>query len=123
MKTLTMTLCAATLSTAPAMAGVSPEAFAHSLQQVMAASAMDAESASGEIMSIAKDKTSFELKPTDDERVSIRVNDSTVYVLDGKRVERDTALSVGRTATVTHKDGLASRVEVTSVKDPHSVLR
>lgn len=117
MKTLLTTICSASLGATPLLTGASPESFVSSLQDVIAIEAVAAETASGEIRSIGADHASFVLGMTDDSLMTIRLDDTTVYILDGKKVDRDKALKVGLSATVTHEGGLASRVEVTS-KDP-----
>lgn len=115
MKTLLTTMCAAaSLSATPALAGVTPESFVSTFQHVVAAEAMEAETASGAIASIAVDKASFVLDTRDEKLLTVRVNEDTVYMLDGEKVDRDEALKIGRNATITHEVGLASRIEVSS---------
>jgi hypothetical protein len=109
MKTLLTTLCAASLGTAPALAGITPEGFVTALQRAVAA-----ETVEGEIRKIAEDKASFLLHIGPGQLMTVRLDGATVYTLDGTKVERDAALRTGRRSTVTHENGLASRVDVKS---------
>jgi hypothetical protein len=68
---------------------------------------------SGRIDSVSLDTSSFVLR-TDNDIVTLKVNDDTVYMLDGNTSTRDEALKVGHAAKVQHDDGTASRVEATS---------
>ncbi len=111
MNSLLTALCAASLGAAPALAGVSPESFVSSLQRVIVA---EAETADGEIGSVASDKSSFALKIAGGKVMTIRVSDKTTYTLDGKASDQDSALSIGRKASVRHEDGLASKVDVST---------
>ena len=65
----------------------------------------------GEIASIAEDGTSFVLKAGDDE-VTVKVTESTKYMVDGKESAKGDALKVGAKAQVTHEEGTASKVEI-----------
>jgi hypothetical protein len=116
MNPITSTICATAMSITPALAGLSPETFASQLTTVMRADAMGIETASGKISSISSDKMSFVLKGEGDKTSTIRINDKTVFTLDGQTADRDKALQAGRQATVTHEKGVASRVEVKSEK-------
>lgn len=70
--------------------------------------------AEGSIKSVKADKSGFALQTEDGKSVDVKVDDKTMYTLDGKKVERDEALKVGHSAVVTHENGLASRVDVVS---------
>jgi hypothetical protein len=51
-----------------------------------------------------------------DRDVTFRVSDDTKYTLDGEESTMGEALKVGGTASITHEDYLASKVDVTSSK-------
>lgn len=78
----------------------------------------ETEVVSGVIREVKAESNEFVLEVSnpgtleDDQKMTIRVNDVTRYTLDGKDSSMSEALQVDRKATVTHKDGLASLVEV-----------
>lgn len=120
MKPILTSICAASLTATPAVAAVTPEAFVDSMRSALAgqAAAIALETVTGTIAEIDAETSSLVLNTTDDEPVTVRLGEKTEYLLDGKRVERDEALKKGRKATVTHADGLASRVEVSTTAPP-----
>ncbi|MEZ6233800.1 MAG: hypothetical protein R3B68_06385 [Phycisphaerales bacterium] len=76
-------------------------------------------SIAGTIKSVSEDGAGFVLVPDErDEEITISVQDTTVYTLNGITSSRDEALAAGRSATVTHQDNVASRVDVTTPIDP-----
>ncbi len=114
MKIICLTTTAIALSSAPAIAGVCPDAFLTTLRTAMVQRAMD--EAEGTLAVIAADGSTFSILKADDHYAKYSVDDKTVYTLDGKEVERDVALAVGRHAKVTYEKDLASRVDVMSEK-------
>ncbi len=117
MKTLLTTMCAAALASTPVLGGVSPESFVSSLQHVMAAASLSAETHEGEIHSVAEDASSFRLRAADDQLRTFRVNEKTAFTLDGKKADAS-ALKSGLMAKVTDESGVATRVDISSKRDP-----
>ncbi len=76
------------------------------------------DTAVGTVDSIIADTSTFVLRTDEDSVVTITVTDSTTFTLDGNDSTRDAALQVGRKATVTHEDGAASLVAVTTETEP-----
>lgn len=114
MKIMCITTTALALTATPAISGVCPEGFMGSLSRVMAAAAMN--EVEGTITNVAADWSRFSLRQSDEQVVEIMVDKETVFTLDGDVVGRDLALASGRQAKVTHKDNLASRVDVFTEK-------
>jgi hypothetical protein len=54
----------------------------------------------------------------DKKDVTVKINSSTKYTLDGKESTKDKALVAGNTAKVKHTDGVAASVEAKSPKKP-----
>ena len=77
--------------------------------------AMVADTVSGVIMSTDVANNSFVLS-SEGKSITVKVNDKTEYILDGKKSTRDATLKVGAKATVTHDANLASRVSVSTTK-------
>ncbi len=101
-----MAMCALGLG-APLGAGQAGQAWA------ISAPALAAESVEGKIKSVDKDGNKFVLT-VESKDMEFKVNDQTVYTLDGRRVGRDDALKAGHKATVTHTDRTASNVAAKS---------
>lgn len=109
------TVCAAAIGSAPVLVAVAPAPAGPASPPVRA---MQVDTTEGMIRSIAEDKSSFVIWTEDEDRVTVRVDDKTVYMLDGEGSLRDAALQIGRTAIATHTDGVASRVDVFTKDDP-----
>ncbi len=107
MNTLTLTAICALGFGAPLGAGHAGQAWA------ISAPAMAAESVEGKIKSVDKEGNKFVLT-VESKDMEFKVNDQTVYTLDGRRVSRDDALKAGHKATVTHADRTASNVAAKS---------
>lgn len=118
MNTALIATCLTATSTAPAFVGVTPEDFVSTLKSIAAAQSVAPEILGGRIETIADGKSSFVLRSREDLRTQIRVNELTIYTLDGERSDRDSALMAGRGAKVTHEKGLASRVAVMTRGSP-----
>ncbi len=108
MSGITLTTCAIGLM------GVTPEAFVQRAQEILEtrAVATDEKTIEGEIVKVEEDQASFVLRIAggEDEKIVIRVNDKTSFMLDDKPTTRAQALVVGRRAKVTHEERIASRV-------------
>lgn len=103
-----------TFTLAAAMATLSGLAFA---AQAAAAPrsetvsfAVAAESVEGTIASVDLENKSFEIKAGDRSQ-TFETNEDTKYYVGDKISTRDEVLKVGKEVTVTHADGLASRVD------------
>jgi len=79
------------------------------MQQV--AQAADAAVIKGKIKSISEDGTDFVLA-TEDENVTVKVNDDTKYTINDEEASKDAALKRGAKAKVTVEDGVALKVEI-----------
>lgn len=77
-----------------------------------------ADTAVGTVESVAADTSTFVLRTDEDAVVTITFSDSTSFTLDGNESTREEALQVGRKASVTHEDGKASMVAVTTETEP-----
>ena len=96
----TLTLCGAV----PFALGTSPPAVTNVLLLA---------SIEGTILRVDVENQVFTLK-TADEQIQISVTNATEFTLDGKKSSMSEALRAGRSASVTHADGTASRVTVIS---------
>ncbi|MCA9310379.1 MAG: hypothetical protein KDA21_04185 [Phycisphaerales bacterium] len=114
-----------TLMTATACAlttfGVTPEAVNARLATMMTPTitmqdTADQKVVQGSIKSIADDKTSFTLTVAEDKEQVITFNKKTTFTLDGQESTLDLALKAGRNATITHVDGVATRIDVRTTK-------
>ena len=72
----------------------------------------------GSIKSVNKEAKSFVVTSSDKKDTTVRTDDKTIYMLDGKVAKMEDVVKVGNDVTVTHKGGLASKVESKS-KTPH----
>ena len=74
------------------------------------------ETARGSIKSVDATKKSFVIAGTGEgaKDTTVTIDDKTVYMKDGKVSTKDEVLKVGNNVTVTHKKGLASKVEALS---------
>lgn len=120
---------ATTLGTAASslgMGGVSTDAFiqrfAAHLDGLMGrdVARIMADTAIGTIETVAADTNTFVLRTDEDAVVTITFTGSTTFTLDGNDSTREEALQVGRKATVTHEDGAASIVAVSTEIEPGS---
>ena len=73
---------------------------------------------SGSIKSVNKEAKSFVVTGADKKDTTVRCDDKTVYMLDGKVAKMEEVVKVGSDVTVTHKAGAASKVEA-KTKAPH----
>lgn len=78
---------------------------------VVSMSVAESETVSGTIKSVNADEKQFVLT-VDNEDIEVSVDEDTVYTLDGEKSSMKEALKQGRSASVTHEDKLASRVDV-----------
>jgi hypothetical protein len=74
-----------------------------------------AESATGTISNVDSAKKIFTLN-TKSGNIEVKISDSTEFTLDGKAASMADAIKIGREATVSHENRVASRVDVKSEK-------
>ena len=101
--------------------GVSPDAVNAKLQTMLAPTVVmqdtaDQKIVSGSIKSIADDKSTFVLTTGEDKEQTITINKKTTYTLDGEDSTMELAMKSGRTATVTHVDAVAVKIDVRTSK-------
>lgn len=68
----------------------------------------------GKVASIDEEQTSFTVATANDEQVIVKFNNKTVWVLDNEVSTREAVLKKDRDVTVTHAEGVATRVETKS---------
>ena len=113
---LTATACAISTTV-----GVTPDAVNAKLATMLAPciamqDTVDEKVVQGSIKTIAEDRNSIVLTVGEDKEETITVNKQTTFTLDGLESTRELALKTGRTATVTHVDGVASKIDVRTTK-------
>lgn len=117
MKNLTTIVCGAALIGAGSLALAIDTAATQA--RTGAVAQVPDNSVDGTIKSVAQDKMSFVLEVNGGaEEQTVRVNESTVYTLDGQTSTRDEALKAGRDANVTMENKVATRVAVMNDEDP-----
>jgi len=70
----------------------------------------------GTVKSVDTEGKTFVVTGADKKDMTIRCDDKTVYMLDGKIAKMDEVVKVANNVTVTHKGGLASKVEANTKK-------
>jgi len=65
----------------------------------------------GTVSSIDDDASSFTVLTENDESVTVKFDNKTVWVLDNEVSTRDAVLKEDREVSVTHSNGIATRVE------------
>lgn len=65
----------------------------------------------GTVSSIDNDASSFTVATANDESVTVKFNNKTVWVLENEVSTRDAVLKEDREVSVTHSEGVATRVE------------
>jgi hypothetical protein len=89
--------------------------FVTSINSAVLAVAPLAESATGTISNVDSAKKMFTLN-TKSGNIEVKIADSTEFTLDGKAASMADAIKIGREATVSHENRVASRVDVKSEK-------
>lgn len=114
--TVSSLVAAASVSAALATAPASP------IVEMWRASAT--EIVHGQIEGVADDFSEFTVRVQgepefgDEETMTLKVNNTTQFRLDGKEATKEEALKVDRRATASHEDGVAISVDVRSMKSP-----
>lgn len=104
------------------LVGLSPESFVAQFdaaltdfRRVDVGADVLGDTASGMIQSVASDTSTFVIRmDQQDATISIKWTETTTYTLDGNETTRAAALIVGRKAVVTHENGVATNVAVTT---------
>jgi hypothetical protein len=65
----------------------------------------------GKVASINDEESSFTVATSNDEEVTVKFDNKTVWVLDNEVSTRDAVLKQDREVSVTHAEGVATRVE------------
>ena len=68
----------------------------------------------GKVSNINTDESSFTVATQNDEKVSVKFDNKTVWILDNEVSTRDAVLKKDREVSVTHAEGMATRVEAKS---------
>lgn len=104
------TITSATLLAIFAMA---PVALAHTTTSENTATVRIVDDVTGTIQRVAQDGESFVLE-SEGRTVTVKLQQTTEYTLDGQATTRERALIVGRSVTVTRDGDQATKVAVTS---------